>query len=204
MQNKSSLKYYVIVVVVLVVIVLIVVLAGGKSKSTEEKKEATNTMANSVTNVPLTPEVNTNSNTNSDLVGTWVSATPGKGMEGSEKIVTARSSTTITTSGDVNITIEKVENGTAIGKIAYTNLCYTTTITFSGKTSAPSAPKCINTPSANARIKVSGNTLSYNGVTALSSDVSFTGTYSGNTITGTFVRTGAYGKVTGTLNLVRA
>ena len=200
MENKPSLKYYIYGAIVLVVIILLVVLSGGKSKSPfpEENSQTVNT-TNTVT--PVSPVENSTSN--SGLIGTWVSAVSGKGMQGSGKVVTANSSTDITTHGDLKLVIQKIENNTAIGTIAYKNLCYTIATSILGKAATTKPPQCVNTGDEPARLQVSGNTISYNGETILSANVSLEANYSGDTISGTFTRTGAYGKVTGTINLVR-
>jgi hypothetical protein len=196
MENKSSLKYYIYGAIALVAIILIVVLSGGKSKSPEINSQAENSENTSATPV-------TGVTSNSGLIGTWVSAVSGKGLEGSGKVVTAHSTTDITASSDLKLVIQKIENNTAIGTITYTNLCYTIATSILGRPATTKPPQCTNTGDEPARLQVSGNTISYNGETVLSANVSLEATYSGDTISGTFTRTGAYGKVTGTINLVR-
>ena len=196
MENKSSLKYYIYGAIVLVVIIVIILLSVGKSKSSETNSQAVNGVNTSATPVE-------NATSNSGLVGTWVSAVSGKGLQGSGKVVTAHSSTEITASSDLKLVIQKIENNTAIGTIAYTNLCYTIATSILGRAATTKPPQCTNTGDEPARLQVSGNTISYNGQTVLSANVSLEATYSGDTISGTFTRTGAYGKVTGTINLVR-
>ena len=204
-ENKSSSKYYLWGAIALVVVIVIIVLLVGKSKPTEQNLQAANTA-----NVP---EVNTGTVSgvapssepaSQGFVGTWVSATQGKGMEGAGKVTTPRTSTEITVTGDVKLVIQKIESGMAIGTLSYSNLCYVIATSISGKAAVAKPAQCTNTGEAAARLKVAGNKISYDGQTALSSDVSFEGNLSGDTLIGTFTRTGTYGKVTGTLNLVRA
>ncbi len=201
-ENKSSSKYYLLGALVLIVVIVIIVLSVGKSKPAEQNSQALNTVN--------TPEVNAaaatvaNPASTNDFVGTWISATQSKGMQGSGKVTTPRTSTEITVTGDVKLVIQKIENNTAIGTLSYSNLCYVIATSISGKAAVAKPAQCTNTGEVAARLKVDGNKISYDGQTALSSDVSFEGTLNGDSLTGTFTRTGTYGKINGTLNLVRA
>jgi len=192
MENKSKFKYAFLGLIILIVIIVVMVLSVN-SKSTPQQYQAASSPATSVKN-----SISTNG-----LVGTWVSAVSGKGLQGSGKVVTAHSSTDITAYGDLKLVIQKIENNTAIGTIAYTNLCYTIASSILGKATTTKPPQCTNTGDEPARLQVSGNTISYNGQTVLSANVSLEANYNGDTISGTFTRTGTYGKVTGTINLVR-
>jgi hypothetical protein len=204
MEKKSLVKYYLIGAIVLIVILLVILLSKGKSKPTKQNSQVQNNVSTSATNYPSTPSVtNSNSMSTNDLVGTWTSSVQGKGIVGTGKIITPNTSTTINLSSDMKIIIQKVENNIAIGTITFTNLCYTTSTSVSGKPVTTQPQKCTSSASEPARIKVSGDTLSYDGQTALSANVSFTGKYSDNTIMGTFTRMSTYGKISGALSLVR-
>jgi len=64
-----------------------------------------------------------NSTTENDLIGTWVSTTKDKGMQGAGKIVLPKSTTQFAISSDVTLVITGVENNIGSGTVSYTNLC---------------------------------------------------------------------------------
>jgi hypothetical protein len=203
-ENKPSSKNYLIGAIVLIVAIVIIVLLVGKSKPAEQNLQAPNTANVSEVNTAAVESATPAQSISQGFIGTWVSASQGKGLEGFGKVTTPRTSTEITAHSDVKLVIQKIENGMAIGTLSYSNLCYTIATSISGRAAVAKPEQCTNTPEVAARLQVDGNKISYQGQTELSSDVSFEGNLSGDTLTGTFVRTGTYGEVTGTLKLVRA
>ncbi|MFZ1075060.1 MAG: hypothetical protein WAN50_01670 [Minisyncoccia bacterium] len=207
MNKKSSLLYYAIGAFVLVFIVVIAVSVLNKTKSSEQTSQTANVPAASTTGTAAAGVTNTaaaNAPAASSLVGTWVSATPGKGMQGSGKIVLAHSSTAVTTSGDVTIVIQKVENGTAVGTLSYSNLCTTEVITLTGASPVTEKPQCTSVAGRPVQLQVNGNSLSFSGQAETGANITFTGTQSGDTVSGTFTRSSQYGEISGTFNLKRS
>ncbi len=171
MKNKS-LMYSLLgaVVLVVVVVVVIMVLPGGSKNGA---------------NVPAV----------NPLIGTWTSATPGKGMQATGTATILRKNYEYTVAGDVTVVIQSVENNIASGTITYTNACLTV---------VSRAPQCITSLVKPVQLQINGNAITFDSQTEAGVDVSFTGTYTNNAMSGTFVRTSSIGKASGTFNLVRA
>ena len=171
-------------VIVLIVIVLIIVLIMGKSKSNKMENKPEN------------------------LVGNWVSAVIGKGMQGSGKITVGRTTADINVSGDISLKIDKVENNVASGTVTYNNLCYTSIRSTTSKTTPAQAPKCVSGISKTIQAQITGDKLTIQGQTILGVNLAYEATYTNNDITGTFSRTGSNDKInenfSGTFNLFRA
>jgi hypothetical protein len=53
-------------------------------------------------------------------------------------------------------------------------------------------------------MQIDGNKISWSGKSDLGADISLTGTFTGDTMTGTFVRTSSSGTINGTFSLTRA
>ena len=212
MNSKSSTLYYGIGAIVLIALIVIAFVVFGKSNSATQTLPQSDTAQTATANVQ--PEASAAATESapavqaapdgSPLVGTWISATAGKGMEGSGTIVLPHSSTKITTSGDVTIVIQKVENGTASGTLSYSHLCTGAVITVTGKSPSTRAPECVSTEAKSIQLKVSGDSLSFTGQAETGADVTFTGTVANDTVSGTFTRTSSYGKISGTFSLVKA
>jgi hypothetical protein len=179
MENKPSSKYYLIGAIVLVVIIVAVVLAMGKSKSGGLKNEPVN------------------------LVGNWVSATVDKGMQGSGNISIFNTTAKIDVSGDIGLTIDKVENNIAYGTVTFNNLCYT-----SSRSAAGDPPKCVESISKAIQSQITGDKLTFESQTVLGVNLNYEASFTNNSITGTFTRVGNNTKIkedfSGTFSLVRA
>ncbi len=143
------------------------------------------------------------SKSSKSLVGTWTSSVSGKGLEGAGTITTAHTVTKLTATGDVNLVIQEVENGVAIGTITYSNLCLTAAVSVSGRAAVTEPAKCVNVDSKSVQAQITGNAITFGGTTVLGGTVLFTGTYSNDTISGTFKQTSSYGEVDGTFSLMR-
>lgn len=180
MEKKSVAKYFWLGLIILIVIIIVVIMSLKNSNNAP------------TANTPVAS--NTNS-TSSGLMGTWVSATPSKGMEGSGKITFRGTAYQVTFVGDINLKIEKVENNTGTGVITFSNLCLTTTT---------QPAQCVKTYTEPAVMQISGNTIKYTGQTVLGANISLTGTFTNNSMSGTFIRTSTAGTTNGTFNLVRA
>jgi len=185
MENKSKLKYYLLGLIVLIIVVVIILL--GNSKSASQQSQATSAANISTASTP-------NSTSTSELIGTWVSAVSGKGMQGLGKITFSGTAYQIGFTGDINLVIEKVENNLGTGTITFSNLCLTTDA---------KPAQCIKTYSQPAVMQISGNTINYTGPTMLGASLSLSGTYTNDSISGTFTRTSSSGKINGTFNLAR-
>jgi len=217
MENKSSLKYYLLGAAGLIVVIIIIILLVN-SKPAQQKPQTGSTLntpiasiaATPVASVTNTPNVSTsatpvvNSTSANGLIGTWVSAVQGKGMQGSGKIAISGTATQITFTGDVNLVVQKVENNTGTGEITFTNLCGSKVTSVPGKPDVIGPAQCISGNSLPAVMRINGNTITYTGKSILGADISLTGTYTNDSMSGTFTRTSASGNITGTFNLARA
>jgi hypothetical protein len=108
-----------------------------------------------------------------------------------------------TMNGDVNLVIKNVANNIASGIISYSNLCTVSTITMPGKPDTVKSPTCVSNESKAVELQISGNTLTFAGQTSTGANISFTGNYSGDTISGKFTITGSSGDMNGTFSLDR-
>lgn len=194
MENKSKLKYYLLGLVVLIVIIVVIMLLGN-SKSGKQQSQAENTVSTTTTNTSATPNINSTSS--DELVGAWASSVQGKGMQGSGKVVFQGTSYQINFTGDVNLNIQKVENNVGTGTIAFSNLCLTTT-------GVNKKAQCLKSYTESAVMQIVGNTINFTGQTVLGANLSLTGIYTNDSISGTFVRTSTSGKINGTFDLIRA
>ena len=183
MENKKSSKSYLIGVAVLVVVIILVIVLLGTPKSGGKKNE------------PANP------------VGNWVSAVSGKGMEGSGKIKIGSTTADITVGGDINLTIDKVENGVASGTVTYNNLCYTSTRTTAGKVTV-GKPQCVSGVSKTIELAITGDKMTFGAQTVLGVDLKYEASFTNDAIKGTFSRAGTNDKIneniSGTFSLVRA
>ena len=216
MEKKLSSKHYLIGAIILVVVIIIVAAFLGRSKSSKPiaptaspvNAPMINTPAPSAAapapapQAPATAPV-ANSAPTSGLIGTWVSATKGKGMQGSGKITFNGSTDQIALTSDVNLVVQQVVNNTGTGTITFSNSCLTATVSVPGKPNVTNPTQCAKTFSQPAVMQISGNTISYSGKSELGANISLTGTFTGDSMTGTFTRTSLSGKVTGTFDLVR-
>jgi hypothetical protein len=164
----------------------------GNSKPATQQSQAENSTNPTTTNTSTTPVVNSTST--SGLLGVWVSSTPKKGMEGSGKVTLNGTDYQIGFTGDINLTVKKVENNTGTGTITFSNLCLAVNT---------KPAECLKTYSQPAVVQITGDTIKYTGPTVLGASVSLTGTYANDAMNGTFVRTSSSGKIDGTFNLVR-
>ena len=194
MENKSKLKYYLSGLIILIVIIIVIMLSAG-SKHTPQQTQATNNAANTPTASTSATSVKNSISTNG-LVGTWISSTQGKGMQGSGKVAFHGTTYQINFTGDVNLVIQKVEDNTGTGNITFSNLC----LTVSGINKPAQCMKSYNEPVA---MQISGNNIKYTGPTVLGASISLAGTYTNDSITGTFTRTSTSGTNTGTFSLIR-
>ena len=201
MGNTSSTKFYIGGVIILLVIIAVVAVLLGSAKHTEQGPAESATVATSTTSTATTSA--TTSAATDGLVGTWGSAEAGKGVQGSGKVTISGTSYQISLDGDVNLVIQKVENGAAVGTIAYNNLCLTTVVTAPGKAPVTKPAQCVSSPAIPATIQINGSTLTFTGKSQLGSDISFSGNFANGKITGTFTRMSSYGKVSGSFDLVR-
>ena len=207
MQKKF--KYCLLGAVLLAAVITATVLLPKNSK-TAEKNPQTASIANTLGEKVPAPESNApeaaaaNSNSANGLVGTWVSATQSKGMQGSGKITLRGTVYKIDMTGDVDLVIQKVENNTSTGTITFNNFCLTTTISVPGKPDVIEPAQCLNGNSRPATMQISGNTINYSGKSDLGADINLAGTYTNDSMSGTFVRTSSSGKINGTFSLVRS
>lgn len=193
MENQSKFKYYVVGCVVLIVIIIVIVLLGN-SKSTKQPIQTQN-----ITN---TPTVNTSSTSDNGLVGTWISSTKGKGMQGSGKVTYNGTAYKVDFTGDINLAVQKVENNVGTGTITFSNLCLVATISVPGKSDVKRPAQCLKSYTEPAVMQINGNNIKYEGQTVLGASISLTGTYTNDSFSGTFVRTSTAGTTNGTFNLV--
>jgi len=176
-----------------------------KQQDTAVKNDQNNTPAPAAANSTDNPTraVPTQAPANS-LIGTWVSSVKGKGMQGSGKIVLPKFTTQLEMSGDVNLVIKTVADNIASGIISYSNLCTVSTVTMPGKPAAAKPPQCVSGESKEVQLHVNGNALTFAGQTSTGANVSFTGNYTNDTMSGAFTIAGSYGDMKGTFSLERA
>ena len=137
------------------------------------------------------------------LIGTWDSSTPGKGMQGSGKAGLNGITYQLSLAGDVNLVLNQVENNTGTGTITFNNVCVSGTKTLPGKPAVAIKEQCVKTYSQPAVMQIDGNKITYSGQSQLGADITLTGTYTGDSMTGTFVRTSTSGSINGTFDLTR-
>jgi hypothetical protein len=203
MERSGMLKYYAGAAVLVILIIIIAVISHGSTPPVAPQSQTANTaLATTTPSVATTTAPATASA--SGLVGTWGSAVAGKGVQGSGKVTVAGTNYQISLDGDVNLIIQKVADGAAIGTIAYNNLCLTIIESAPGKTPVTKPAQCVSSPAVPAKIQINGSTLTFTGKSQLGSDISFTGNFADGKITGTFTRMSSYGKVSGSFDLVRA
>ncbi len=206
MERSGVLKYYAGAAVLVILIIVIAVISHGTTPAVAPESQTANTVvATTTANVATTSAVAPAPATaaTNGLVGTWGSASPGKGVEGSGKVTISGTSYQISLDGDVHLVIQKIANGAAVGTIAYKNLCLTTVVSAPGKTPVTKPAQCVSAPAVPATIQINGSTLTFTGKSQLGSDISFTGNFVDGKITGTFTRMSSYGKVSGSFDLVR-
>jgi hypothetical protein len=162
-----------------------------------------NSVANNNQNKAPAQSVANSASTNS-LVGNWVSSVKGKGMQGSGKIVMPKFTAQFSMNGDVKLVVKNVANNIASGIISYSNLCTVSTITMPGKPATVKSPECVSNESKAVELQISGNTLTFAGQTSTGANISFTGNYSGDNMSGKFTITGSSGDMNGTFSLDRA
>jgi hypothetical protein len=201
MENKSTSKYYLWGLGAIVIIIAIVMLSGGSKPSVAPSQTESTTNA-PITNTPSTPATNPAS-ASSGLMGTWVSSVSGKGMQGAGKVTLNGTTDQIAFTGDINLVVTKVENNSGTGTITFSNICLTVTVSTSGKPDVANPTQCLKAYSQAAVMKIDGNNISYTGETVLGANVVLTGTFSGNSMTGTFIRKSSSGSITGTFSLIR-
>jgi hypothetical protein len=197
MKNKLLIGLAVLAVVVIAIILLM-----GKSKSAGQNTQTENTV-----NAPTTSTPNTsigNSTQANDLIGTWVSSVQGKGMQGSGNLTISGVAVQINFTGDVDLVIQKVENNIATGTLAFTNFCSSKVTSVPGKPDVIGQAQCLSGNKVPAYLQIDGNKITYTGETILGASVTLNGTYTSDSISGTFTRTSSYGNINGTFNLVRA
>jgi len=224
MEKKSPLKYYLLGGIILVAVILIIVLSMGGAKTSGQKDQAMNgtggtvnipanpitgvsadstTKAPVVTNAPITPAVTSTPKSASGLIGTWVSAVTGKGMQGTGKITLRGTVNQLSLTGDVNLVIKKVENNIGTGTITFDKVCITAVVSVPGKPDVTNPTQCLNAYSQPSTMQISGNKITYTGKSVLGANITLTGTYTSDTMSGTFTRTGSSGKINGTFSLAR-
>ena len=200
MENKSKSKYYWLGLIILVIVVVVILLLRSP-KSAAPQYQAQNTTNPSTTNAVAS---NINSVSNSGLIGTWVSATKGKGMQGSGKGTLNGTDYKISFTGDINLVVKKVENNVGTGTITFSNLCLVATVTVPGKPDVVRPAQCLRSYTQPSVMQISGNTVKYSGPTVLGASITLTGTYTNDSFSGTFVRTSTSGTTNGTFDLARA
>ena len=209
-MNKNLAKYYVIGGVVVLVIIGAIVYAV-MSKPADQHNYGIGDMglpavAPSVQPVPESVQTSSASSSpsTSGLIGKWVSAVSGKGIQATGQLITSNSTSKITLYGDVTIVIDGINGNVATGQLTYTNLCYTSVTTFTGSSAAPIAKPatCLANITKPIKLQISGNSVSFNGTTETGGKESFSGTYSDNSVSGSFTRSSSYGDLKGTLNVV--
>lgn len=231
MKNKSYL-YYLLVAIVLIVVTA-ALLWFGKAKPVAPQLESGNlpTPGNSTlsnpdvapaaneeqsnannpapaTGEPAVPGVNgpvpaTNSASASGLVGTWTSSVAGKGMQGSGKVELNGITYELSLAGDVSLVINKAEDKTGTGTITFNNVCISGTKSVAGKAATAISPQCAKSLSRPAEMQVDGNKISWSGQSDLGADITLTGTYAGDSMSGTFARTSKQGNIDGTFSLAK-
>ena len=174
-------------------IIVIAVISHGTTPTAAPQTQTANTSIATSTPSIATTTAPTAASTN-DLVGTWGSAVAGKGVQGSGKVTISGTSYQISLDGDVNLIIQKVANGAAVGTIAYNNLCLTAVVSAPGKTPVTKPAQARKSlPQYLLQSRSISLTLTFTGKSQLGSDISFTGTIGNGTITGTFTRMSSYG-----------
>ena len=138
-----------------------------------------------------------------DLRGVWASAIWGQGMQLSGTTKTADGSSSIQSNGDIEIKIDRVENGVAYGTVHYFNM------SMSGQTVTPmqtiTIPKFHTKDSdpTDVQIKIDGSHCSYGPIIVGDTTSTMQGNFSENIISGTLTLTSSYGPINGTFNLKR-
>jgi hypothetical protein len=207
MNNKSALKY--LLGLIILIALIIVASSLGKSKTAEKKFGMADDINKTATNpTPAAPVVSPTSDASpaSDnvLVGTWVSSVKGKGMQASGEVKISGATSKFNLSGDVEVSIQKVVGNTASGTITFNNLCSIKTVSVPGKDDVSEPPQCINGSSKPVELQINGNAISFQSQAETGANISFTGNYANDSVSGTFTRESSYGKMDGTFNLVRA
>ena len=218
MQNKT--KYILYVAIALVAVILVVMLWPKSTKQVSPEPLTVNNLDTLKTNTPAvnspapvetatepqtkTPVASSPTPATNIAIGTWTSATKGKGMEGSGKATLNGILFQLNLAGDVTLVIQKVENNTGTGTITFNNVCVTGTKSVDGKAPTAFSPQCEKTYSQPAVMQIDGNKFSYAGKSDLGGDISLTGTLTNESMTGTFTRASSSGNITGAFNLVRA
>lgn len=169
--------------IILVVVVTIIVVVGGWWYVSSSQRPA------SIASMKQNNTINNNQNTalgtltqTDGLAGTWVSAVSGKGIQASGKLVSSKAVTQVTVTGDVQVIIQKVTADTALGTIAYSNLCYDETASVAGGATISKKPQCISVSAKQIELKISGDKISFEGPTATGGTDSFVGTYAGGKV----------------------
>lgn len=137
------------------------------------------------------------------LVGKWVSATAGKGMQASGKFTISKSTALIDLSGDVTLVIEQIQDNVASGTLAYSNVCSKVIVTTPGKSPYSRSPQCFSVDNIPVSSQIKGNSINFEGTTNAGGKVTFSGVYSNDTLSGTFSRDSQYGQLNGTFSLHR-
>jgi hypothetical protein len=202
-QTTNSLKYYIVgAVVVLIAVVGAIVMVRGNAASVTSGPQSQTSVG---TSNAITPGASDSSaSVASPFVGTWTSATPGKGIEATGKVATPQSSTQITLAGDVTVVVQKVEKDTAYGTISYSKVCLKSVMTATGKAPVTQPPRCIDAWTEPFQAKVLDDTFSYEGSAQMGSTHTIKGKVSGDTFSGTFIRSSVVGDLNGTFAIVRA
>ncbi len=217
MENKSSSKYYLFGAIILVLVIIIIVLLLKGSKPAEQKPQTESNTGTPTVNTPApvapgtpdtsapgTPDMSVVEQTpDNGLIGTWTSSVKDKGMEGSGKVAIRGTAAQVKLTSDVDLVIQKVENNTADGTITFNNSCLASTISVPGKPDVVEPAQCLSLATRPASLQIDGDKISYTGKSDLGADISLTGTYTNDSISGTFTRTGTSGVINGTFSLVR-
>jgi Flagellar basal body-associated protein FliL. len=162
-----------------------------------------NTTAKNDQNKVSAPAAASSASANS-LIGTWISSVKDKGMQGSGQVVLPKFTTKFEMSSDVKLVVKTVADNIASGMLSYSNLCTVSTITMPGKPGTTKPAECVNGESKAVELHINGNALTFAGQTSTGGNISFTGNYTDNTMSGTFTITGSYGDMKGTFSLDRA
>jgi hypothetical protein len=96
-----------------------------------------------------------------------------------------------------------VENNIGSGTLSYTNLCTTETTTFTTKPATTKKLPCESAVGKPVEININGDKVSLSGKTSTDADISFTGSYTNDTMSGNVVVKGTYGDMTGTFSLTK-
>jgi len=201
-MSKNSLIATIVIIVIIIVVGAWWYVSSANSSSKVAPSQQ-NVSANSNQINPVATE-SANSKTENDLIGTWVSTTKDKGMQGSGKIVLPKSTTQFSISSDISLVITKVENNIGSGTVSYTNLCTTETTTFTEKPATTKNLPCVSAAGKPVEVHIDGNKVSLAGKTSTDADISFTGSYTNDTMSGTVVVKGTYGDMTGTFSLTKS